>query len=70
MPSFGALDALHVACAESAGVEEFLTTDDSLRFRALYEASKLSTHVDNFATWYAEVIAPCTQQRTRSMVAR
>jgi predicted nucleic acid-binding protein len=37
---FGAFDALHIACAESAGAEVFLTTDDSLRLRASREASK------------------------------
>lgn len=55
---FGAFDALHIACAETAGAEVFLTTDDSLRLRALREASKLSIHVENPAKWYAEVITP------------
>ena len=55
---FGAFDALHIACAESAGAEVFLTTDDSLRLRALREANKLSVHVENPAKWYAEVITP------------
>jgi predicted nucleic acid-binding protein len=32
---FGAFDASHIARAESAGAEVFLTTDDSLRLRAL-----------------------------------
>jgi hypothetical protein len=55
---FGAFDSLHLACAESAGAEVFLTTDDGLRLRALREASKLSVRVENPAKWYAEVIAP------------
>ena len=55
---FGAFDALHIACAESAGAEVFLTTDDSLPFRASREAGKLSVYVENPAKWYAEVIAP------------
>jgi predicted nucleic acid-binding protein len=55
---FGAFDALHIACAESAGAEVFLTTDDSLRLRASPEAGKLSVHVENPAKWYAEVVAP------------
>jgi hypothetical protein len=55
---FGAFDGLHIACAESAGAEVFLTTDDSLRLRALREASKLNVHVENPAKWYAEVITP------------
>jgi hypothetical protein len=44
--------------AEIGGAEVFLTTDDSLRLRALREASKLSVHVENPAKWYAEVITP------------
>jgi hypothetical protein len=47
-----------IACAESAGAEVFLTTDDGLRLRALREANKLSVHVENPAKWYAEVITP------------
>jgi hypothetical protein len=55
---FGSFDALHIACAESAGADVFLTTDDSLRLRALREPSKLSVHVENPAKLYAEVITP------------
>lgn len=55
---FGAFDALHIACAEDAGAEVFLTTDDSLRLRALRAASKLSVRVENSAKGYAEVITP------------
>jgi predicted nucleic acid-binding protein len=55
---FGAFDALHIACAESAGADVFLTTDDSLRLRASREASKLGILIENPAKWYAEVIAP------------
>ncbi len=54
---FGAFDALHIACAESAGADVFLTTDDSLRLRASREASKLGVPIENPAKWYAEVIA-------------
>jgi predicted nucleic acid-binding protein len=39
---FGAFDALHIACAESAGAEVLLTTDDTLRTRASREAKKLA----------------------------
>jgi hypothetical protein len=55
---FGAFDALNIACPESAGAEVFLTTDDTLRLRALREANKRSVHVENPAKWYAEVITP------------
>jgi len=54
---FRAFDALHIACAESAGAEVLLTTDDSLRLRASREANKLGVQVENPAQWYAEVIA-------------
>lgn len=53
---FGAFDALHIACAESAGAEVLLTTDDSLRIRASREAKKLAVDIENPAKWYAEVI--------------
>ena len=55
---FGAFDALHIACAESAGADVFLTTDDSLRRRASREASKMGIPIENPAKWYAEVITP------------
>jgi hypothetical protein len=42
----------------TASICSFLTTDDSLRLRALREASKLSVHVENPAKWYAKVITP------------
>jgi len=54
---FGAFDALHIACAESAGADVFLTTDDSLRLRASREASKLAVRIENPVKWYAKVIA-------------
>jgi hypothetical protein len=53
---FCAFDASHIACADSAGAEVFLTTDDSLWLRALHEASKLSIHAESPAKRYAEVI--------------
>ena len=55
---FTAFDALHIACAESAAVDVFLTTDDRLWSRAQREASKLAVRVENPAKWYPEAIAP------------
>jgi predicted nucleic acid-binding protein len=55
---FGAFDALHLACAESAGAEVLLTTDDRLRSRAAREKTRLAVQVENPAKWYSEAIAP------------
>jgi predicted nucleic acid-binding protein len=55
---FGAFDALHIACAESASAEVLLTTDDRLWRRAQREAGKLAVRVENPAKWYPEAIAP------------
>lgn len=55
---FSAFDALHLACAESAGAEVLLTTDDRLRGRATRENSRLAVRVENPAKWYSEAIAP------------
>lgn len=38
---FGSFDALHLACAEAASADVFLTTDD----RLLKRANRLSTHL-------------------------
>lgn len=55
---FGAFDALHLACAESAGAEVLLTTDDRLRSRAAREKARLAVQVENPAKWYSEAITP------------
>jgi hypothetical protein len=55
---FGAFDALHIACAESAAVDVLLTTDDRLWRRAQRETGKLAVRVENPAKWYPEAIAP------------
>ena len=55
---FSAFDALHLACAESAGAAFLLTTDDRLRGRAAREEARLAVQVDNPAKWYAEAVAP------------
>jgi hypothetical protein len=53
-----AFDALHIACAESAGAEVLLTTDDRFRKKAARLQNKLALRVENPAKWYPEVIAP------------
>jgi predicted nucleic acid-binding protein len=54
---FGQADALHLACAESAGVNVFLTTDDRLLRRARRCAHLLRVRVENPVSWYREVLA-------------
>lgn len=51
---FGAFDALHLACAEHAGVDVFLTTDDDLIRRAARQSGKLRIRVANPVSWYRE----------------
>jgi len=51
---FRDFDALHIACAEKAGVDVFLTTDDKLLKRAKRLASQLRVKVENPATWIGE----------------
>lgn len=55
---FQPFDALHIACAESAGAEVLLTTDDRFRKQAARRQNKLALRVENPAKWYPEVIAP------------
>jgi hypothetical protein len=52
---FGTFDPLHLASAEQAGVEVFLTTDDVLLRRAERNAARLHPRVENPALWYQEV---------------
>lgn len=48
---FGAFDALHIACAERAGVDIVLTTDDGLLKRAKRHASQLRVRALNPVAW-------------------
>lgn len=52
---FGGFDALHVACAEAAGADALLTTDDSLVRRGRRFADRLQVRVVNPLTWLQEV---------------
>ena len=49
-----AYDALHVACAEHAQADVFLTTDDRLRRVATRNARRLTVRVENPLTWLQE----------------
>jgi hypothetical protein len=51
---FGALDALHLACAEHAEVDVFLTTDDGLLRQARRHRDGVRVRVENPLTWLNE----------------
>jgi predicted nucleic acid-binding protein len=51
---FSEFDALHLACAEQAAVDVFLTTDDRLMRRAIRHAQMLRVRVKNPVSWYKE----------------
>jgi len=50
------LDALHIACAEKAKAEIFLTTDDKLLSKAAKNKRMLKVKVENPLRWVMEVI--------------
>ena len=50
-----AIDALHIACAESGGADVFLTTDDRLLRQATRLATQLRVRVENPLTWAKEL---------------
>jgi predicted nucleic acid-binding protein len=52
---FTAFDALHLASAEQAGADVFLTTDDVLLRRAERKTARLRLRVENPVSWYREV---------------
>lgn len=51
-----AFDALHIACAESNGVDVFLTTDDRLLRLASRFGAQIRVQVVNPLTWLKEVL--------------
>jgi len=53
---FREFHALHLACAESAGADVFLSTDDRLLRLAYRVAAKLGLRVANPLEWISEVI--------------
>jgi len=50
-----AIDAMHLACAESGGADVFLTTDDRLLRQATRLAAQLRVRVANPLTWVKEM---------------
>ncbi len=53
---FKSFDALHLACAEKAGVDILLSTDDKLIKKAAQCDNILTIKVDNPLTWLHEVL--------------
>ena len=54
---FGGLDALHLAVAEKAKADIFLTTDDALLKRARRYQDKIFVEVDNPLRWFGKVVS-------------
>ncbi len=55
---FRTYDALHLACAEQATVDVFLTTDDRVLRIATRHTAQLKVRVANPLDWLLEVISP------------
>lgn len=53
---FQVFDALHIACAESAKVNVFLSTDDHLLKQAKRVSKRLHVRVENPLTWIEEMM--------------
>lgn len=53
---FHFFDALHIACAEAAGADVLLTTDDRFLRLALRVSEKLTVRVANPADWLMEIL--------------
>jgi len=53
---FSGFDAAHLACAEKAQVDVFLTTDDGLLKKAAGCGSKLKVKVDNPLKWFERMV--------------
>lgn len=54
---FAPFDALHLACAESAATDVFLTTDDKLLKRTARFLSQLGVRVENPLKWLQDIEA-------------
>lgn len=53
---FQVFDALHIACAESAKVDVFLSTDDRLLKQAKRVSKRLKVRIENPLAWVEEMI--------------
>ena len=54
---YGAFDALHIACAESARVDVLLTTDDAFIRKASRGDGRPGVRIDNPLSWSQRVLA-------------
>ena len=52
---FGGYDSVHIACAEAAGANVLLTTDDALVRRARRLQHQLAVRVANPVSWLEEI---------------
>jgi predicted nucleic acid-binding protein len=52
---FQTFDALHIACAESANVDIFLSTDDRLLKTAKRASGRLRVRIENPLVWIEEI---------------
>jgi predicted nucleic acid-binding protein len=53
---FGLFDSFHLACAEAAGADIFLSTDDRLLKTARRYASQLKVAISNPVVWLIQVL--------------
>jgi predicted nucleic acid-binding protein len=53
---FQVFDALHIACAESAKVDVFLSTDDRLLRQAKRVSKRLHVRIENPLAWIEEMV--------------
>lgn len=53
---FQGFDAIHLACAETAQADVFLSTDDRLLRRAIRYRDQLTVAVENPATWFITTV--------------
>jgi hypothetical protein len=52
---FSTFDAMHLAIAEQAAVDVFLTTDDGILHRAQRSPAPLRLRIENPLSWYREL---------------
>lgn len=63
---FGVYDAFHLACAEAALADVFLSTDDRLLKNALRHRDSLKVEVHNPVVWFITVLQSESAKRNHS----
>ena len=61
---FKSFDALHIACAEAAGVDAFITTDDRLLRKATSYTDQLNVRVYNPVAWIMETTTELERKKS------